>query len=302
MAPKTANLAILFADISGSTKLFEMLGDAPARHKIAQCIELLTEVITRHKGIVIKTIGDEVMCTFPNAEHAVTAACDMHETLDDEATEQTAAGPVSLRIRVGMQFGPAILEHGDVFGDSVNVAARMVSLAKAGQIITTQQTVDTLPPVLRASSRFIDRAPVKGKKETMDICEIIWQEEDVTRMASGVIAADKTVNAQMHLAYRDSSFVVNSDHSIAVLGRSKTADVTVDETLASRQHVRIEYRRGKFFIIDQSTNGTYIKSKETGTETFLRREEAPLTGSGMISLGRSFNEDPQEVVQFRSEY
>ena len=78
--------------------------------------------------------------------------------------------------------------------------------------------------------------------------------------------------------------------------------MTVDETLASRQHVRIECRRGKFFIIDQSTNGTYIKAEETGGETFLRREEAPLTGAGVISLGRSFSENPKEVVKFRSEY
>jgi class 3 adenylate cyclase len=302
MAQKTANLAILFADISGSTKLFEILGDAVARHKIAQCIEMLTEITKRHKGTVIKTIGDEVMCTFPAADSAATAACDMHESLDDEATEMTAAGPVKLRVRVGFHFGQAILEGGDVFGDSVNVAARMVAQAKAGQIITTQHTVEHLPPILRASSRFIDRAPVKGKKETIDIYEIIWQEEDVTRMSTGVLPGDKTVNAQMHLSYRGKDFTVSHERSSAVLGRSQTADLTVDESLASRQHVRIEYRRGKFFIIDQSTNGTYVKGDNSATEAFVRREEAPLAGSGKISLGRSFNENPQEVVSFRSEF
>lgn len=301
MSSKTANLAVLFADISGSTKLFEMLGDTVARFKIAQCIEMLTEVIGRHKGNVVKTIGDEVMCTFPSAENAATAACDMHETLDGESTEMTAKGPVKLRIRVGFHFGPCIIEGGDVFGDTVNVAARMVAQAKAGQIITTKESVEYLSPILRASSRFIDRAPVKGKKETIDLFEIIWQEEDVTRMSTGILP-DKTINAQLHLSYRDSRFTVDHDRSSAVLGRSQNADITVEETLASRQHVRIEYRRGKFFIIDQSTNGTYIKSDSNASETFLRREEAPLTGSGRISLGRSFNENPQEVVVYRSEF
>ena len=96
MAPKTTNLTILFADISGSTRLYEILGDAPARAKVASCLQLLTDVTERHGGTVIKTIGDEIMCTFPNAEVSVGAACEMHEMLEDDITEQTAAGPISL--------------------------------------------------------------------------------------------------------------------------------------------------------------------------------------------------------------
>ncbi len=298
MAAKTTNLAIMFADISGSTQLFELLGDVSARHKVSECLELLSNVTVRHEGIVIKTIGDEVMCTFPNAETATTAACDMHEMLEDEATEVTEAGPISLKIRVGLHYGPAILEGGDVFGDAVNVAARMAALAKAGQIITTQSTVAELPPILRASTRFIDRAPVKGKKETIDIFEVIWQEEDVTRMSTAVLA-EKPNTAKLTLNYADRTVALDEERTEAVLGRSQTADVTVNESLASRQHVRIVYRRGKFFIIDQSTNGTYVKHTDED-ESFLRREEMPLSGSGMISLGRAFSEDPKEVVHFDS--
>lgn len=298
MAPKTTNLTILFADISGSTRLYEVLGDAPARSKVANCLKLLTEVTERHTGTVIKTIGDEIMCTFPGAEVAVAAACDMHELLEDDATEQTAAGPISLAIRVGLHHGPAILESGDVFGDAVNVAARMASMAKAGQIITTQSTIEELPPILKASSRFIDRAPVKGKKETMDIFEVIWQQEDVTRMSTGVIP-EPLNRAQLELRYHDLSMTMDNDRTSVVMGRSKTADIAVAEALASRQHVRLEHRRGKFFIIDQSTNGTYVFSN--GNEAFLRREEMPISGSGQISLGRSFSENPQEVVHFKTD-
>jgi class 3 adenylate cyclase len=300
MAPKTSNLAILFADVAGSTRLFETLGDVAARHKVAECLELLSEVTQRHDGKVIKTIGDEVMCTFPSAEAATQAACEMHEILEEEATEMTEAGPVSLRIRVGMHFGPAILEGGDVFGDAVNVAARMASLSKAGQIITTESTIEQLPPILRASTRFIDRAPVKGKKETIDIYEVIWQQEDVTRMSTAVLADQTAPPVRMRLNYNNSTIEINQDRAQAVLGRSKSADLPVNESLASRQHVRIEYRRGKFFIIDQSTNGTYVKLAND-EESFLRREEMPLSGRGQISLGRSFAEDPQEVVDFETD-
>lgn len=298
MAPKTTNLTILFADISGSTRLYEVLGDAVARSKVAGCLQLLTAITIRHGGTVIKTIGDEIMCTYPSAEAAVTAACEMHETLDDNAAEITAAGPIALSIRVGLHHGPAILEAGDVFGDAVNVAARMASMSKAGQIITTQTTIEVLPPILKASSRFIDRAPVKGKKDTIDIFEVLWQQEDVTRMSTGVIP-EPIQRAEMKLKYHELHLTMGENRQQVVLGRSKTADIPVAETLASRQHVRLEFRRGKFFIVDQSTNGTYVLND--AKEAFLRREEMPLTGSGKISLGRSFAESPQETVEFKTD-
>ena len=300
MAPKTTNLALLFADISGSTRLYEILGDVATRTKIADYLDTLKVVVARHNGIVIKTIGDEIMCTFDTAEDAANAACEMHEILDDDVTEQTAAGPISLTIRVGMHYGPAILEASDVFGDVVNVAARMASMAKGGQIITTQNAVDAMSPIMRASTRFIDRAPVKGKKETIDIFEVLWQQEDVTRMSTGIITLPSPDPVRMRLTYKSDSVTLDSDVTQVVMGRSEAADLTVNESLASRHHVRIEHRRGKFFIIDQSTNGTYVHHENE--EAFLRREEMPISGDGMISLGRSFSDNPQEVVHFKSEF
>jgi hypothetical protein len=176
----------------------------------------------------------------------------------------------------------------------------MASMAKGGQIITTQNAVDDMSPIMRASTRFIDRAPVKGKKETMDIYEVLWQQEDVTRMSTGVIAQPPSEPVRMRLTYHSDTVVLDGDITQVIMGRSKAADLTVNETLASRQHVRIEHRRGKFFIIDQSTNGTYVHHEND--ESFMRREEMPLSGDGMISLGRSFSEDPQEVVHFKSEF
>lgn len=297
MAPKTANLAILFADVSGSTKLFETLGDATARIKVAECLETLAEVTKTHHGTVIKTIGDEIMCTFPTADDAASAACEMHEALLEDITEGTGGEATVIKIRVGMHFGPAIQEGGDVFGDAVNVAARMAAQAKGGQIITTQSTIDLLKPQQRASSRFVDRAPIKGKKEEIEIYEIIWQEEDVTRMATGLLVEDQKPQVQLKVRYNDKEVMVNKERSQLVMGRSQTCDLPINEKLASRQHVRIEMRRDKFFIIDQSTNGTHVLI-EGAEEAFLRREEMPLHGNGKISLGRGFSENPSEVVSF----
>ncbi len=300
MAPKTNNLAIMFADISGSTKLYESLGDDTARALVSDVLNTIAEVIGRYNGTVIKTIGDEIMCTFNSAEDAATAACEMHETLDEENNEGNRAEPVS--IRIGMHFGPAIMEAGDVFGDAVNVAARMAAQAKARQIMSTKSTVDLLPPVMRASTRFVDYAPIKGKKDVVEIYEVIWQQEDVTRMATDMQKPEKKPpQVKLRLRYNNEDTLVDSAHSSIVLGRSQGCDLAVGEKLASRQHVRIELRREKFYIVDQSTNGTYVRIDDSG-DSFLRREEMALSGTGVISLGRAFNESPTEVVHFSHEY
>ncbi len=295
MGAKSKNLSILFADISGSTRLYDQLGDVRAREIVSATLDLLFEVVHRYHGQVIKTIGDEVMCTFPDAEQAANAACDMHETIeaDNEANDRSPW----ISIRIGFHFGPALLEHGDVHGDAVNVAARMAAQAKARQIVTTRTTINQLSPSLQENTRFVDYAPIKGKGD-VEIVELLWQEEDVTRMTANVQGdAGKSEMAKLRVRYRDEDIVLDTDRRSAVLGRSPVCDIRVNESLASRQHVRVELRRDKFFIVDQSTNGTYIRGRDQNV-AFLRREEMPFTDSVQISLGRSFDDDPQELVDF----
>ena len=294
MAPKTKNIGIMFADVAGSTQLFEAIGDDKARASIAETLELLTNVINGHNGTVIKTIGDEVMCTFPEPDDSANAATEMQETLED-ANEMREEGP-EIKIRIGMHFGPALLEGGDVFGDAVNVAARMAAQAKGGQIITTKTTIDLLDPVTQASSRFVDHAPIKGKKDVIEIYEIIWQESDVTTMATDVgKSQEQQDEVSLEVSYNKISVVVNQEKSGLMMGRSKACDLPINEQLASRQHVKIELRRDKFFVIDQSTNGTHIKI-DGGDESFLRREEMPINANGKISLGKAFKDSPSEIV------
>ena len=296
MAPKTKNIGIMFADVAGSTQLFEVLGDDKARAAIAETLELLTNVINGHNGTVIKTIGDEVMCTFSEADDTANAATEMQETLED-ANDMREEGP-EIKVRIGMHFGPALLEGGDVFGDAVNVAARMAAQAKGGQIITTKTTIDLLDPVTQASSRFVDNAPIKGKKDVIQIYEIIWQESDVTTMATDVgNSAQNQDIVSLEVSYNQTSVTLSQEKPGLMMGRSKACDLPINEQLASRQHVKIELRRDKFFVIDQSTNGTHIKIDD-GEESFLRREEMPINANGKISLGKSFKDGSCEIVTF----
>ena len=298
MSPKATKLAIMFADISGSTQLFEILGDAEARSLVADTLNSLTEVAKGHKGTLIKTIGDEIMCTFPKADNAAAAAVEMQQTLQDK-NRQKETGP-DVRVRIGMHYGEALWEAGDVFGDAVNVAARMAAQAKGEQIITTRSTIDLLEEEVRENTRWTDRAAIKGKKEDIEIHEIIWQKEDVTQMMIPKMMRNmpKAPQTSLHLSYRGRDLTVDHNRPGLVLGRSEACDLPVNEKLASRQHVRIELRRDKFFIIDQSTNGTHVKL-DNAAAAFLRREEMAISANGQISLGKSFAEGPAEIVAFK---
>jgi class 3 adenylate cyclase len=293
MTRKSVTLSIVFADISGSTRLYEDLGDAVARELVAQCLALMTEQIERFSGTVIKTIGDEIMCTFASAEHAVEAAMGMQEGVTEDLPLRNPNTPASLTIRVGLHHGPAILEGGDVFGDAVNVAARMAGLAKGGQIITTHETAELLPPALRSSTRHLDRISVKGKADEIDIFEVIWQAEDVTRMATGLLKGGAKV-ATLTLNYNGEERALDQDMNPLVLGRGKKADMVINDTMASREHARIECRRGKFILTDMSTNGTYVQTSEG--PSYLRREDLVLTGEGRIALGRELSEATEYVT------
>ena len=165
------SLAILFADIAGSTKMYESLGDTLARRKIAQCIDVMTDVTKENGGTLIKVIGDEVMCTFPDADTASAAAVSMQERVSGALL----TGGGSLGIHVGLHYGPVILEEGDVYGDAVNLASRMANLAKRDQILTTGATVTCLAPNWREQTRQVDRAAVRGKAEEIDVYEFVWQ-------------------------------------------------------------------------------------------------------------------------------
>ncbi len=294
MARKAATLSIVFADISGSTRLYESLGDSVARELIAHCLAVMTEYIEKSGGRVIKTIGDEIMCTFPTADQAVEASIGMQEGVAEDLPEINPNTPSTMAIRVGLHHGPAILEGGDVFGDAVNVAARMAGLAKGGQIITTQDTAESLHPALRSSTRHLDRIPVKGKSEDIDIFEVIWQSEDVTRMATGLLKSQDRPG-QLVLNYDGREMRLDQDMPPMILGRGKKADMIINDSMASREHARIECRRGKFVLTDMSTNGTYVLTPDG--PSYLRREDIVLSGEGKITLGRDLSE-ATEVVNF----
>jgi adenylate cyclase len=288
-----ATLAVLFADIAGSTKLYDTLGDTQAKKMVDECIALIRAIVAQYGGRVIKTIGDEVMCVLSDADNGCLAAIDMQIKI----TELPAVSNVKRAIRVGFHAGPVIEENNDVFGDTVNLAARMAGVAKAMQIITTCDTVNMLSPLLRKSSRSIASLSVKGKGDDIEVCEIIWQGEDELTMMAAKSAASGSGQVSLRLQYGATELLLDKPHASIVLGRDAGCQIAIADRMASRHHARIERRRDKYFLIDQSTNGTYVVFAGE-SEIALRREEVMLRGQGRIAFGRSVSESTEGTVEF----
>ena len=284
-------VSVLFADISGSTKLYDTLGDTRAKLLIDECIGLMRGVVTHYSGRVIKTIGDEVMCVLPSADSGHLAAADMQLKI----AELPAVAEVKRAIRVGFHCGPVIEENNDVFGDTVNLAARMAGLAKSMQIITTLATVEKLSPALRQSTRKIAALSVKGKGDDVEVCEVIWQDgEDLTMTTASTIVAARM---ELHLTHGEQKLVLEQANATLSLGRDVGCQVVLADRKASRVHARIERRRDKFVVIDQSTNGTFVTFAGEA-EIALRREELMLRNQGRITFGHSMAESSDETVDF----
>jgi adenylate cyclase len=295
MNPESRNVAILFADVVDSTGLYERLGDQRALAAIDAVLAEMSQSVSQQQGRVVKTIGDEVMAVLPSASAAMLAACDMQ----NRVAAMPAGGQVPLAIRVGFHFGPAIEDTGDYFGDAVNVAARMAALAKGGQIITTGATVEALPPLQRTSTRDLDTIDVKGKQDEIRISEVLWQDsDDVTHLAPRKAAPPPATHEPMlTLTCGAGILTMGAVHALATLGRGSTNDLVVDDKMASRVHVKIQYRRGKFILTDQSTNGTYV-TFNGDAEIMLKREQVLLRDHGVMSLGRSSKEPGAVIVTF----
>ncbi|HLN49460.1 MAG TPA: adenylate/guanylate cyclase domain-containing protein, partial [Steroidobacteraceae bacterium] len=278
--------------------LYELLGDVRARDMVGICIDVMRAATDEHHGTVIKTMGDEVMSTFPTADDALNAAAQMQKqiTLHPalKVDEQTVA------IRIGCNFGPVVLENRDVFGSTVHTANRMTSQAKAGQIITTATMVEQLSSEWRASVRQIDVATLKGRSSEVALFEVLWQTEDVTSMvpAIAITSRDKANKPQrLRLRYQGQEVLVQEGRANITMGRAEENDLVVKGNLISRLHARVEFNRNKFMLIDQSTNGTFVIGKD-GEEAFVRRDSMQIRGEGLIGLGKVPDSNSSQVIRY----
>lgn len=273
--------------------MYENLGDTLAHECISASLARISHHVQAGQGRVVETIGDEVMATFESVDAAAAAAIAMQQHF----CSQPVRDDYFVSIRIGFHFGQIEYDAGHPFGDTVNVAARVVALCESGKIVATHNTLERLTVGSRFSLRPYLRTRVKGKSKPLLLDEIVWDHEDSTSL----INAD-SLNDTSQIAVPDKRSVIiwhlqdeirlTAVSKPLIFGRAQTCDIVIDSHLASRSHGQIEFRDGEFVIVDHSTNGTYVhmnsgKRMSDGVTVRLHRRELPLQGKGTVSVGVS---------------
>lgn len=297
MTRQTRNLAVLFADISDSTSLYQKLGDGAARNIVNACLEVVNCVLACYEGRLVKTIGDEVMCVFPDADRAVLAAADMQAKVS-----VTKPGNYPVSIHIGLHCGPVLVEDNDVFGDTVNVAAYLRAAATAEQILTTDAIERGLSAALKTCVRPVFNAVLKGNEHESTVFQVLWRADrtdltEVNLQPSRMIPSD---TGALLVTLGEERVRVDQWRSGIIIGRAEDCDLVVNDIFASRRHLSIKLVRTHFYLFDHSINGTFV-SLGSGEEVHVLRRELLLDGAGEICLGRSRVERPSRVIGFESD-
>ncbi len=288
-----AELVILFADIAGSTRLYEKLGDQRARMVVSGAVGVMSDVTRRHSGQVVKTIGDEVMTVFRSADNAATAAAEMQDAISASGVSQD----ITLAIRVGFHHGQVLIDQADVFGDAVNVAAYVTRQAKPGQILVSGTARQRLSERWSPETRPIARVDVKGKQEQVDLYELIWQADEMTMLQAPPPRGHDAAGARLVLTTGSRRIEVGALCPAFTVGRDDRNDVVIVETIVSRYHAKVEYRNGRFVLTDQSANGTFVVPQD-GAPVFVHRDSVLLAGQGLLGLGAQPEPDSRVTIRY----
>jgi len=294
MARHNENLAVLFADITDSTRLYSTLGDNAARVVVNACLTLMSEVVARRNGRVVKTIGDEAMCVFRRADDAVAAASEMQNVIDAKRP-----GKYHVKLHIGLHYGPVLVEGDDVFGDTVNAAAYLTAVAAAEQVLTTEATERNLSPELKLKVRPVFKTVLKGSIEESTVYQVVWHQDvgeltDVNMRSHKAIPGDE---GSLLISYQNLKLRMDQGRPNLMIGRGEDCDLVVREKLASRKHLSIRLLRTHFYLLDHSLNGSFV-TLESGDEVHVLRGELLLDGAGRISLGRSAREGATDFIVY----
>ena len=296
-------LIIFFADFAGSTRLYETLGDVVAHECIVESLGKISHFVKSNNGIVVEIIGDEIMAYFVHPEEAITCGCDIQQYFNDSTTVHNHR----IGVRIGFHKGRVELDKGHPFGDTVNVASRMASLAMESQIVTTNETIADLPPIFLSRCRPLNTIRVKGKSQPLNTSEVVWDQNDATLIFSALKETEKRPPiAEIEINYKGQKIVIRESNTPFLIGRGKDCSLVISSDVASRTHAKIEARLGELIIVDHSTNGTYVttdfgKRSYDGINMRLHYTEWTMAGQGKISLGQPVSKSDENTIKFKSE-
>jgi adenylate cyclase len=299
---RISDRTVLFADLRGSTSLFETLGNAEATSVVTHCVNALGAPVSSHAGKVVKTLGDGLMAVFEDPPSAIHSAMLMHDVLDGIASRGqergASAGLRALRLQVAVARGEVVEMAGDCYGDAVNVAARLLDHASDNETLVTAEVLQDLLPDLQARFRNLDKLVLRGRVEPVHV-HVMGGRRQNTDQAVTLFGDVSTVHEPdgLRLLWDDLQRVYANEQMPVVLGRSPQASFCVDDSRVSRSHARVDWHGGSFQLTDLSYNGTYVRFND-GEIVSLRRGSCTLHGSGAIGLGGSPTDPASACVSF----
>lgn len=281
-------VSVLFADMSGSVSMYAARGDAVAFKLNSTLLSLMERQVKGVSGQVIRCVGDGILALFDHSVDAVKAAANVLGEIDSNDSTLNREG---IRVRAGISSGPVVLGGTDIYGDIVNIAARLAALARPSEILLSGSAFEELPEDVRRSARLIDKLQLRGRPEPVLVYQYLWKPDDMT---VAYRARPKTALTTLEVTFRDKVFIVGIDRPRLTLGRAADNDVSVQSDTVSRYHATITHRGDQFVLTDSSTNGTFVETANRSTSRLLR-EDFSLLGSGRIHLGG----EASEPITFR---
>ncbi len=290
---------VMFADVVGSTSLYESLGDEQAQRMIAECLALAKNATNAHSGRVVTELGDEIMTTFTDPGDAAAAACEIHAKMTE--TSGIGADNTNLRMRIGLHHGPVAGRSDALLSETAKIAHWAASNAKPEQTLATAAVIDALPRIYQAVSRYVDDETWNFISiEHMAVHEIIWDVEGVTAYSGEIPTLDSQKCVGVKFSAVGNEVTLNTDRPVISIGRGKDNDLIVSNDLASRQHLSAQFSRGRCTITDNSTNGTVIFTDADKAGHELKRDSFTLIGSGTIVLGQPSDSDEKYTIRYQS--
>lgn len=289
---------VVFADLVGSTGIFERLGDETAGRFVTQLTGALSRTFEQHNGRVVKLLGDGLFVVFPREADALAACIAIQKRLQDTPVLPGGSGnPVQMQI--GIEAGEVVEIDGDCYGDAVNSAARLADLAGAQQILTTQRVREALPAQQQAQLRTLGPMYLRGKSEQTEVFRVEWHaghDADETVMGVSMFKAGKA--SQIELSALGQTLRLGAEGDKLTLGRATTSSLSINDARVSRLHATIEWRGGQFILGDNSSFGTWVYLGNQREPVVLRRTECYLVGQGQITLGCEREAESPPMVSF----
>lgn len=295
---------VVFADLFGSTGVFESLGNAKATEAVTKATNWVAEKISANGGKVVKLLGDGVLATFKKSPDAIAAVVEIQRSY--QLRLASLPPQLYMPLRIGVVRGDVVLVDDDCYGDAVNTASRLSELTGPHQIWVNDKAIENSPKLNDVHFRFLGPIAIRGRSEPCNVYQIEWQEDQnseyFTVQAPVNPASERpdidALGGQIELTHNEARHTFQAFELPIHIGRFRKVDFVVNDPRVSRTHASIGWRNGSFLLVDESSYGSWVRFAGSGADLMLRRDECVLHGHGQIALGTPFTDPSAPIIAF----